>query len=95
MVFPDTVEGRADAKMRDPLDEVGKAYCRDYKPGACDSRVGGRVRNVCANRSCEGMRHYNWCFVCPAGFLVLSGEDTFALWGEKGTDRPSPLSVAL
>ena len=70
LVAPDSPDGRAWAR-EDWDDDV--AYCRWYRPYKRDMALAKGDRYAlyeCMNRSPFGERHRNWCFVCPAGFML-------------------------
>ena len=82
IVYPDTYEGRQDAR-RHHQNGLDPYFCSEYRR---DTDLSGREAmelrgatksfraedvNLCANRNATGDRAHNWCFRCPAGFILV------------------------
>lgn len=88
IVYPDTYEGHLDSR-RNHYEGLYPYFCPDFKKDHhLSSREAMLLRganrhtrtedvNLCANRNPMGDRRHNWCFRCPAGFILVA---------EKGTD---------
>ena len=70
LIAPDSPDGRAWARedWEGPV-----AFCRFYEPYKRDMALmkGDRYAiHECKNRNPFGVRARNWCYLCPAGFML-------------------------
>jgi len=74
LVAPDTRQGRLWVKAEDWHGET--AYCGHYDPYrrsvALENKDGKYTIYECRKREPFGERNHNWCFRCPAGFMLSS-----------------------
>lgn len=85
IVYPDTYTGRQDARKAG-LERGLVGFCSEYERDTHLSmaearRLRGASRdtriedvNLCKNRYPMGERRHNWCFRCPAGFILVIDE---------------------
>ena len=82
LVFPDTREGRHDRHMRLRLSDEGvtAALCSLYEPerNPLPNEHAHGYKQWCRNREQMGDRAHNWCFRCPAGFMLWRTENDAA-----------------
>jgi len=73
-VYPDTAEGRQDHHNRcvEAQSRIPVAFCSEFKKDSSEyaNHLPGTRGVWCANRCDLGDRAHNWCFKCPAGFLI-------------------------
>lgn len=71
-VAPDSKDGRMWA-LEDADPDLHTEYCHLYEPHESMVALARNHRYCiyeCKNRTPFGERRHNWCFRCPAGFLL-------------------------
>lgn len=78
LVFPDTHEGRIDAKMADPQDVAEKGFCPLYREEHYRMPDSNQYRRRCDRRDFTGDRTHSWCHRCMCGYIMLTPEESRA-----------------